>query len=191
MVENFKGIKTESKKQNSNFIKIKLKDMKNILLTIASIIIISSQVAAQHVLETTDGKKINGKMVSASAEEIVFLNGDMEKKYSINEVQSITFVIDDISQQTSGMKGVYYTMPGREMTKPPVVNNLTQKKGVVVVEIVIDKYGTVRKATPGAEGTTTTDSYLHTMAKKAAETTRFNNLPSAPLEQTGTLTITF
>ena len=191
MVENFKGIKTDNKKQNCNFIKIIIINMKYILLTIAGVMIISSTAIAQHVLETTDGKKVNGKMVSASPEEIIFLNGDTEKKYSINEIQSITFVIDDDSQQTSGKKGVYYKMPGREMTKPPVVNNLTQKKGVVVVEIVIDKYGTVRKATPGAEGTTTTDSYLHTMAQKAAESARFNNLPKAPLEQTGTMTITF
>ena len=130
-------------------------------------------------------------MVSANADEIIFLVGDTEKKYSLNELQAVIFVIDDDSQQTSGMKGVYYKMPGREMTKPPVVNNLTQKKGVVVVEIVIDKYGTIRKATPGAEGTTTTDSYLHTMAQKAAQSARFNNLPNAPLEQTGTITITF
>lgn len=149
------------------------------------------QSQAQHVLETTNGKKINGKLISADDKEIKFMSGDMENTYSIVEVQAITFVLDDESEQISGMKGVYYKMPGREMIKPPTVNNLTQKTGVVVVEIVIDKYGTVRETTPGAEGTTTTDKYLHTMAGKAAETARFNNLATAPLKQTGTITITF
>lgn len=165
--------------------------MKYSLLTLAIALLIGIEAQAQHVLETADGKKINGKMISATADEIIFMEGDMEKSYSLGEVASITFDVADVSQQTSGTKGVYYRMPGREMTKAPIVNNLTQKKGVVVVEIVIDKYGTVRKATPGAEGTTTTDSYLHTMAKKAAESARFNNMPKAPLESTGTITVTF
>ncbi|MBT8195661.1 MAG: hypothetical protein KJO64_04495 [Bacteroidia bacterium] len=165
--------------------------MKYTLFTLALTLFFGIQSQAQHVLETIDGKKINGKMVSATADEITFMTGDMETTYAIGEVASITFDVADVTQQTSDTKGVYYRMPGREMTKSPVVNNLTQKKGIVVVEVVIDKYGTVRKATPGAEGTTTTDAYLHTMAKKAAQSARFNNLPSAPLESTGTITVTF
>jgi len=165
--------------------------MKITLLSLIIGIFALTNLNAQHVLETTSGKKINGKLVSSTSNEIIFKSSAKEEVFTIQEVQSITFVLDDNSTMNSGTKGVYYKMPGRELTKQPTVNNLTEKKGVVVVEIIIDKYGTVREATPGAEGTTTSDKYLLTMAKKAAESARFNDKPSAPLQQTGVITITF
>ncbi|MES1182065.1 MAG: energy transducer TonB, partial [Flavobacterium sp.] len=64
-------------------------------------------------------------------------------------------------------------------------------KGTVVVDISIDKYGHVRKATPGARGTTTTSQYLLTKAMQAAESAQFDNVPTAPLEQTGYMIISF
>ena len=82
-------------------------------------------------------------------------------------------------------------MNGRKMTKQPTVSNLTMEKGLVVVDITINKYGNVIKAEPGAEGTTTTSQYLLTKGKQAAESAAFDTGPTMPLEQKGSITITF
>ncbi len=65
------------------------------------------------------------------------------------------------------------------------------EKGIVVVEITINKYGNVIKAVPGIEGSTTTSNYLFTKAKQAAQSVMFDTGPTMPLEQKGTITITF
>jgi hypothetical protein len=82
-------------------------------------------------------------------------------------------------------------MAGRKMIKDPKVDNLTMEKGIVVVEITINKYGNVIKAVPGIEGSTTTSSYLLTKAKQAAESVQFDTSPVMPQSQTGTITVTF
>ena len=57
---------------------------------------------------------------------------------------------------------------------------------------LIDKYGNVIKATPGAPGSSTTnDDYLFTKAQKFAQEIKFDNVPTAPLETKGTVTFTF
>jgi hypothetical protein len=82
-------------------------------------------------------------------------------------------------------------MNGRKMLKQPKIDNLTMEKGIVVVEITINKYGSVTKAVPGIEGSTTTSTYLLTKAKQAAESVTFDTSPVMPLEQKGSITITF
>ena len=47
------------------------------------------------------------------------------------------------------------------------------------------------KAEAGADGTTTTSNYLLTKAKQAAESAMFDGGTTFPLEQKGTITITF
>jgi hypothetical protein len=49
----------------------------------------------------------------------------------------------------------------------------------------------VIKAVPGAPGSTSNSEYLKTKAKQAAESAIFNNVPTAPLEQKGYITIAF
>ena len=95
------------------------------------------------------------------------------------------------SSTTSGTKGVSYVMNGRKITKQPTVSNLTMEKGIVVIDITINKYGNVIKAEPGAEGTTTTSQYLLTKGKQAAESAQFDTGPTMPLEQKGSITITY
>ena len=77
------------------------------------------------------------------------------------------------------------------MTREPKIDNLTMEKGIVVVEITINKYGNVVKAEPGIEGSTTTSNYLLTKAKQAAESVMFDTSPKMPQSQTGSITITF
>ena len=66
-----------------------------------------------------------------------------------------------------------------------------QKDGIVVVSIWVDKYGTVKKALPGASGTTVTDKNLWAAARNAAMETHFTQNLDAPELQEGTITYIF
>ena len=66
-----------------------------------------------------------------------------------------------------------------------------QTSGTVVVDIWVDNYGIVQKATPGAEGTTVTDKELWNEARKAAMQASFNMSAEAPAMQKGTITYIF
>jgi len=81
----------------------------------------------------------------------------------------------------SGRKIIYY---------PPIVDN-SQKTGRVVVNIKVDKAGSVVWAKATQKGSTTTDSYLFQLAEEAALKTKVNADPSAAEEQFGTITYTF
>lgn len=71
----------------------------------------------------------------------------------------------------------------------PVYN--VNKSGKVVVRIMVDQYGTVTNAIPGAAGTTVQDKVLWEAAKKAALGAKFNVSSSAPSVQEGTITYVF
>ena len=64
-------------------------------------------------------------------------------------------------------------------------------KGIVVVQVKVDQYGTVTEAIPGAEGTTVTDKTLWNAARSAALKAHFNQSANAPALQTGTITYIF
>lgn len=66
-----------------------------------------------------------------------------------------------------------------------------QNSGVVVVEIWVDNYGEVKKAVPGAEGTTVTDQKIWNEARKAAMESHFNMDATAPALQKVTITYIF
>lgn len=67
------------------------------------------------------------------------------------------------------------------------VNN----EGKVVVRILVDQYGKVTNATPGAAGTTVQDKQLWEAARKAAYKAVFNVSSEAPTIQEGTITYIF
>lgn len=73
----------------------------------------------------------------------------------------------------------------------PIPEYSVQNSGTVVVEILVDQYGKVTKATPGGKGTTVQDAVLWEAAKKAAMKARFNVSSSAPPVQKGTITYIF
>lgn len=66
-----------------------------------------------------------------------------------------------------------------------------QNSGIVVVDILVDRYGNVTSAVPGGAGTTVTDIDLWNAARKAALDTQFNVKADAPLQQAGTITYIF
>jgi hypothetical protein len=116
----------------------------------------------------------------------VFLNASFiqaqEKKDSNNATEQ-TFV--------AGKYTVKYFLEGRKVTKVPKIDILTADKGRVVIEFQIDKYGNVTSANAINDSECTTNTYLLTKAKQAAETTHFDTSPTAPLKQKGKMLFEF
>jgi hypothetical protein len=156
-----------------------------------------TSLSAQHTLLMKSGEKMTGEVRSLNDGTVRFLFKGNEMSFKVSEIASISFdggasaSSTTTGAQTSKTKGVSYVMAGRKMTKEPKIDNLTMEKGIVVVEITINKYGNVVKAVPGIEGSTTTSQYLLTKAKQAAESVMFDTSPVMPQSQTGTITITF
>lgn len=170
--------------------------MKRIILVFVVLTFASITLQAQHTVVLKSGEKMSGQVKSLNDGIINFTFKGNEMTFKVSEVSSLQF--DGSTGGTSGTssnasttKGVSYVMAGRKLTKEPKIDNLTMEKGVVVVEITINKYGNVIKAVPGIEGSTTTSKYLHTKAQQAAQSVMFDTSPVMPLEQKGTITITF
>ena len=87
--------------------------------------------------------------------------------------------------------GLNYNLNGRSLVSFKKPDNPTQEDGSVVVDIVVNKYGKVIKATPGARGSTTTNPILFKKAKEAALKAKFDANPNAATEQKGQITFVF
>jgi outer membrane biosynthesis protein TonB len=87
--------------------------------------------------------------------------------------------------------GMSFNLGGRSMVSAPKIVDTSQKEGKVVVDIIVDKYGKVVKATPGARGSTTTDRHLEKLATEAAYNTKFNAKADASIQQKGSMTFVF
>ncbi len=146
---------------------------------------------AQHILRLKNGNTHTGMLKSYQDGTALFEADGRQMKFSEADIASIEFSVRPSASEPSGVKGVSYQLEGRKLVKPPVFENLTFKKGIVVVAITVDKYGSVIKATAGAEGTTTSDKYLLDLSKNAALGARFDNCPKCPLQMEGTLTFTY
>ncbi len=91
-----------------------------------------------------------------------------------------------------GKTGVSFSLSGRSVSgvlPNPVYT--TQESGVVVVEIKVDKNGTVTEAKPILAGSTTQDKVLQAAATRAALKSKFNSDPGAAAYQVGTITYRF
>ncbi len=159
---------------------------------------------AQHAVHLKSGITVNG-YVTGIAGGVLSLDADGKMMtYKVDELKSIDFnasasiaaaesgVMEQKFTSSDGLYVVKYKMKGRTVSKPCKIVIGTQDRGTVVVDVVIDKYGNVIKATPGAPGSSTTnDDYLFTKAQKFAQEIKFDNVPTAPLETKGTVTFTF
>ena len=151
---------------------------------------------AQHTVVMKDGKKMEGELQSIVDNTVTFFYKGSNITFHVGEITSIIFdgkipSGGGSAATPAGTKGTSFLMPGRKLVKQPKVDNLTMEKGIVVIAVTINKYGNVVKAEPGAEGTTTTSNYLLTKGKQAAESAMFDGGTTFPLEQKGTITVTF
>ena len=73
----------------------------------------------------------------------------------------------------------------------PSPKTITQEEGVVVVTILVNQYGKVERAIPGADGTTLVNSKVWAAARSAAMGATFNMSADAPAQQKGTITYIF
>jgi hypothetical protein len=162
-------------------------------------VLLASVAIAQHSVVMKNGDKIDGLVTSLNNGVIEIQRNQTISKINLSEVSEIIFAKEgepatkEIGEKsmTAGSYFIRYKVADRVISKAPRIDNMTQKKGTVVVNVSINKYGNVIKATPGAPGSTTSDEYLLTKAKQGAESAIFNNVPTAPLEQTGYIIIPF
>lgn len=83
-----------------------------------------------------------------------------------------------------------FDLNGRNVITKPKLPSDTKEEGKVVVEIVVDKEGTVVEATATGRGTTTSSALLKAKAIQAALATKFSSNGQYE-EQRGTITIIF
>lgn len=172
--------------------------MKKLILP-AFPLLISLAAFSQHSIVMKNGDKIDGLVTSLNNGVIEIQRNQTISKINLSEVSEIVFdkpgekAVNEIGEKTitAGSYYIRYKVADRVIAKAPRIDNMTQKKGTVVVTVSVNKYGNVIKAVPGAPGSTTSDEYLLTKAKQGAESAIFNNVPTAPLEQTGYITIPF
>lgn len=89
-----------------------------------------------------------------------------------------------------GSGGTSYSLGGRNARHLPSPDRNFSEEGRVVVDIWVDRDGNVRKAEIG-KGTTTTDTAMRDMARKAALSAKFSADKNAAELQKGTITYNF
>ena len=87
--------------------------------------------------------------------------------------------------------GSSFNLSGRSRKFIPKIKDDSQDEGTVVVDIIVDKFGKVVRATAGARGSNTTSAILYKKAREAALNTKFNANPDAAEAQKGTMTFIF
>ncbi|MEX2595657.1 MAG: hypothetical protein WEC59_01915 [Salibacteraceae bacterium] len=176
--------------------------MKKSLLMCLPLLFTAAWALGQHSVVLKTGEKIKG-VVMALNEDVLTVSVNRElKDIMLRDVSSIFFdeyvpydgkLMDNTPMQkmksADGNYVVEYVIKDRVMTKAPRLSNATQKKGTVVVEVMVNRAGTVLKAKSGVTGSTTSDEYLLTKAQFACQGAQFNEHPTGPLETTGIITI--
>jgi len=91
----------------------------------------------------------------------------------------------------AGNSNISYNLGGRKHQSLPLPKYDIQNDGLVVVEVTVDRNGTVTKAVAGVQGSTTLDEYLLRVAREAALKAKFDSNQNAPVIQKGTITYNF
>ena len=87
--------------------------------------------------------------------------------------------------------GPGYELGGRTKLSIPGVDDNSNKSGIIVVKIIVDRDGKVISAEPGIRGTTLFDEDLNNKARLAALKARFAPKPDAMERQTGKIIYNF
>jgi len=157
---------------------------------------------AQHTLIMKDGTFISGKLQGVKGNTISFFAAERPLDVDIATVRTIHFFDTEKKEPAavstikktfnSGFDRIEYSMDGRNMIKFPKITIGNDAKGIVIVDVTIDKYGNVLSAEPGAAGSKTTDDkYLFYKAKFACQEAKFDTFPTAPLSTTGQVFVVF
>ena len=157
---------------------------------------------SQHTLIMKDGTFISGELQSMKGNTISFFAGERPLDIDISTVRTIHFYDTEKKEPVavstvkktfnSGFDRIEYSMDGRNMIKFPKITIGNDAKGIVVVDVTIDKYGNVMSAEPGAAGSKTTDDkYLFYKAKFACQEAKFDTYSTAPLSTSGKVFVVF
>ena len=87
--------------------------------------------------------------------------------------------------------GISFNLGGRSKISLPKPNYPGNDAGTVVVEVLVDKYGSVTSAKPGVQGTTISDNAFWDAAKQAALKAKFEPDEDGAALQKGTITYRF
>lgn len=136
-------------------------------------------------------------------ELVVYVNRE-PKRIALRDVSSIFFdeyvpydgslKEDTPKKQMKSADGNYtvqYQIKDRNMIQAPKLSNATQKRGLVVVEVLVNRSGTVMKVKSGVTGSTTSDEYLLTKAEYACKGIKFDEHMTGPLETKGLIFIQY
>jgi hypothetical protein len=91
----------------------------------------------------------------------------------------------------SGDGGRFLNIQQRNCISRPTVDNPNHLYGKIVVDLLVDKNGTVISAHAGAAGTTVTDSTLLQKCEQAVLNSKFNSSQTAPEKQAGKMYFIF
>mgnify|MGYP001573302439 CR=1 FL=1 len=185
-------------KQHLHFIFVAMK----LFIYIIGLLTFSIVAGAQHTVVLKTGEKLNGVVLMIRNDTLHFAINRNLNYINMKSVSSIFFdefvpydgallLDDEVQTITSDDYIIKYQMKDRKMTNPPKISIGTEDKGTVVVEVTINRTGVVMNAIPGITGSTTSNEYLLTKAKFAAQGSRFEQAPLAPVEQKGTIIISY
>ncbi len=96
---------------------------------------------------------------------------------------------DILAGHSTGKGEIGEGLDGRDIIYEPEIKDNSQKKGVVMIKICVDKEGNVINARYTQQGSTTTDNYLVDLGIKSARKYKFS--PSKVEEQCGVIGIEF
>jgi hypothetical protein len=160
---------------------------------------------AQHSFVFKSGEVKNGTLVNVGNGVVTYSAKGINQVCNLSDLKRIELEQNmpavtsgtaaaapaDEQTLTLGKFTLKYSMKGRNITNTPKVENMTEERGTVIVDVTIDKYGNVISAIPGAAGSTTNSKYLFTKAEQAAKSAKFDTSPTAPLKTSGTITVLF
>ncbi|HIA05692.1 MAG TPA: hypothetical protein EYN71_03110 [Flavobacteriales bacterium] len=172
------------------------------IVFIPIILLLSLTVHAQHNVILKTGEKLKGVVLMIQHDTLHMSVNTNMKYIELKYVSSIFFdeyvaydgrllLDENVKTMMSGEYLIEYQMKDRNLVKPPTVSVGSGDKGKVVVEVTVNRSGLVMNAVPGITGSTTSNEYLLTKAKFASQGARFDKSLVAPVEQKGTIIISY
>lgn len=163
---------------------------------------IGLEAIAQHTVVLISGDKVEGVVMEIKNDTLFFAVQLQMTKIPLKKVSSIFFneyvaydgeLIANGEPQTiwSGEYLIKYVIKDRTMITPPKISIGSEDKGTVVIEVVVDRYGNVLEAQPGVTGSTTSNKYLLTKAKFAAQGAKFSKHMTGPVRTKALIIITY